>query len=245
MFIDARKETFDLIQLDGVTCLFTNLRVKRETVPNGLYCYDIRDSDDLDGSFAEVNDFVLVNHWGTILSKVEFPKNEFHCYYPQDTDAVFLDRTMGAEEFLLNREPELSLHSFYIGNVKVYTENGQKYCQLPDEDTPRPYRERICDIEAGDTFLAWGSIRTAERTAHQNYDEPDTPWIVYDTRVDCWFEEDISSNPLSSSYYRTMKAAEKGGSEKLSLDEQVQDAADRADNQERDGNHSKNSEHEH
>lgn len=43
-----------LAEIDGKPVLFTNMRLDRDTVPEGLFCYDVRDSDDLDGSFAEI-----------------------------------------------------------------------------------------------------------------------------------------------------------------------------------------------
>ena len=233
MAIDARKELFELIQLDGIVCLFTNDRIDRSTVPKGLHCYDVRDSDQTDGSFAEINPFVFVNHWGTILCKHEFPMNEFGCYYPKDIDAVFLDKSMDTEAFLASREDLLMLDSFYIGDIKVYTENGQKYCQYPDEEKPRLYREHIRDIQAGDAFLAWGSIRTAESAAHRNLDEPDAPWIVYDDCDGSWFEEDISTNPLSSPFFHKTEAFDKSALDKIPLDQQLGQVSSRSksDNQ--------------
>ena len=82
--LDARAERYELAEIDGNIVLFTNMRLDRDTVPEGLFCYDVRDSDDLDGSMAEVKPFVMVNHWGTILSKEPFPLNKLESYYPND-----------------------------------------------------------------------------------------------------------------------------------------------------------------
>lgn len=81
---DAASEGYELCELDGKLVAFTNMRLDRYTVPNGLYCYDIRDSDRLDGSCAEVKAHVMVNHWGTILCKSPFPLDEHGSYYPED-----------------------------------------------------------------------------------------------------------------------------------------------------------------
>lgn len=86
-----------LAEIDGKPVLFTNMRLDRDTVPDGLFCYDIRDSDDLDGSFAEVNSFVMVNHWGTILSREPFPLDEHGSYYPDDWG--FIDQDTSLAEF--------------------------------------------------------------------------------------------------------------------------------------------------
>lgn len=82
--LDAKTERYDLAEIDGRVVLFTNMRLDRDTVPADLFCYDVRDSDDLDGSMAEVKPFILVNHWGTILSKEPFPLGEYGSYYPED-----------------------------------------------------------------------------------------------------------------------------------------------------------------
>lgn len=94
---DATKEGYMMAEIDGKPVLFTNMRLDRDTVPEGLFCYDIRDSDRLDGSFAEVKLHVLVNHWGTILCREPFPLDEHGSYYPEDWG--FLDQDMSLAKF--------------------------------------------------------------------------------------------------------------------------------------------------
>ena len=55
----------DVVDVQGKPYLFTNLRVIRESIPEGLYAYDVR--DDCDGIFWQIQPRVLVNHWGTII----------------------------------------------------------------------------------------------------------------------------------------------------------------------------------
>jgi len=99
MKINPFEETYQLIQMDGYNCLFTNLRLDRSLLPKGIHCYDVRDSDDLDGSFAEVQPFVLVNHWGTIICKDKIPLDKDGSYYPKDEE-VFLDKSISLASFL-------------------------------------------------------------------------------------------------------------------------------------------------
>ena len=94
---DATNEGYLLAEIDGKPVRFTNMRLNRDTVPEGLFCYDVRDSDSLDGSFAEVKHHVLVNHWGTILCKDSFPLDEHGSYYPEDWG--FLGEDMSLEKF--------------------------------------------------------------------------------------------------------------------------------------------------
>lgn len=99
MTFDARKEHYMLVDMDGYICLFTNMRLDRDTIPKDLYCYDVRDDDDCSGTFAEVQRYVMVNHWGTIISKEPLPMNKFHCFWP-DRDAFYIpDASLTLDEF--------------------------------------------------------------------------------------------------------------------------------------------------
>lgn len=46
MSVDARKERFELVEVFDRPMLFTCLRVDRNTVPKGLYLYEVRNDDD-------------------------------------------------------------------------------------------------------------------------------------------------------------------------------------------------------
>ena len=70
---NAQDENYELVMLDEFPVLFTNGRLDRKSIPEGLFCYDIRHDDECQGIACEVKPFVLVNHWGTILSKSEIP----------------------------------------------------------------------------------------------------------------------------------------------------------------------------
>ena len=54
-----------------IPALFTNFRIDRNVVPEGLHAYDIRESDDGD-RLATIEPTVMVNHGGTILTRKEF-----------------------------------------------------------------------------------------------------------------------------------------------------------------------------
>ena len=111
---NAALESYELAEIDGRVVLFSDARLDRDTVPEGLFCYDVRDSDNLDGSFAEIAPFVLVNYWGTILCREQIPLDEAGSYYPKEWG--FLGRSMGAMEFL--------------------QENMEQPAILPGEETP-------------------------------------------------------------------------------------------------------------
>lgn len=69
-FKTLRKGDFDSITIftpDGreIEGRFTNARISRETIPNGLYAYDLREGDT--GEFCSIEEYVAVNHGGTII----------------------------------------------------------------------------------------------------------------------------------------------------------------------------------
>ncbi len=97
--LDARNEHYTLIDMDGHICLFTNMRLDRDTIPEGLHCYDVRD-DSGDGTFAQIQNFVMVDHWGTIITKDPIPMDpQWHCYWPKQDAEYFSNDSFTLEEF--------------------------------------------------------------------------------------------------------------------------------------------------
>lgn len=101
MAADARKVHFEKAVIDGREVLFTNLRIDRSTVPQSLYCYDIRETDGFSGVAASVERYVWVNHWGTILSKEPFPLENGR-YEIEADDIEYLDEYCTVEDYMKN-----------------------------------------------------------------------------------------------------------------------------------------------
>ena len=68
MSVNARKEQYEHVELFGKPALFTDSRIDRSTVPEGFHCYDLRGSDYDPGKPIIVEDHVVVNHAGTVLT---------------------------------------------------------------------------------------------------------------------------------------------------------------------------------
>lgn len=66
--IDARKESFEEVTVLGVPMLFTAMHVDKRTVPKGLYLYEVRHDDEGDGEPVQLGNWILVNHFGTLIS---------------------------------------------------------------------------------------------------------------------------------------------------------------------------------
>ena len=65
--IDARKESFEEVTVLGVPMLFTAMHVDKSTVPKGLYLYEVRHDDEGHGEPVQLGNWILVNHWGTLI----------------------------------------------------------------------------------------------------------------------------------------------------------------------------------
>ena len=87
MTFNAMTEHYEEITVCGKPALFTSIRIKRDTVPDGLYAYDVRHDDECRGIPCEIAPFVMVNHWGTIIlaEPLELP-DDGRRYIDEDTD---------------------------------------------------------------------------------------------------------------------------------------------------------------
>lgn len=66
--IDATKETFESVTVLDKPMLFTCARIDRDTVPKGMYLYEVRHDDDQRGDPVQIGKWIMVNHWGTLIS---------------------------------------------------------------------------------------------------------------------------------------------------------------------------------
>ena len=66
-YLDAKTESFDYVELFDRPALFHNCRIDPDTVPEGIYRYEIRDDGD-NGYACEIAEHITVNFMGTILT---------------------------------------------------------------------------------------------------------------------------------------------------------------------------------
>ena len=66
---DANRLTYDEVTIFGVPALFTDLRVDRSTVPDGVYRYEVRYSDEYGGEPVELARGIMVDFFGTVLTR--------------------------------------------------------------------------------------------------------------------------------------------------------------------------------
>ena len=91
------KENMDVVEVFDKPYLFTNMRIDRGTIPEGAVAYDVRDND-CDGEFCQIKDYVLVNHWGTIIG-FDPIENSAQGRYIEPDDWGFTGEYYNFEEF--------------------------------------------------------------------------------------------------------------------------------------------------
>lgn len=60
MTFNAMTEHYEEITVCGKPALFTSIRIKRDTIPDGLYAYDVRHDDECRGIPCEIAPFLLL-----------------------------------------------------------------------------------------------------------------------------------------------------------------------------------------
>lgn len=108
------EEKLDVIEVLDRRALFSNGRLMPEQIPEGLYAYDLRHSDDGD-RFCSIEPKVGVNHGGTVLMRdiLDFGESG---YIPldEDTEPNFLGDEMTPSEFA---EEEAQDEAMQIGGM--------------------------------------------------------------------------------------------------------------------------------
>ena len=135
MLANAMTEEYEHIELFGKPVLFTTARVEQATVPKGWYRYEIRGSDYDPGEFCTIEQRVIVNHAGTILSPEEISLcDDGDRRYIQD-QADFLDEYMTLAEFCTcHNLPVPENPQKYLIRPASPEEAGLFYAQTPEQD---------------------------------------------------------------------------------------------------------------
>lgn len=105
-YINVENKEYQKIELLGKPALFSNDRLTDADIPQGLYCYHLRHSDD-GGRFYSVEPRVGVNHGGSVITKepIDFGKNGY-ISFTEDTEPNFTGKEQTLGEFLCLSEPQ-------------------------------------------------------------------------------------------------------------------------------------------
>ena len=99
MRYSAEELYYETVTMRGYKALFTNERIKQETVPEGWHLYEVRHDDECQGIPCGIAKGVLVNFWGSLLMLDKLPEVEEEGYLCIDEE----EWTDGMSEgYLLN-----------------------------------------------------------------------------------------------------------------------------------------------
>lgn len=90
MQIAYDKEKFTKVEVCGIECDFSDMRINRSTVPEGLYQYEVADDDESQGDPARVKKGIMVNFWGMLISDVPLPLGSDGVPWLDDGDFLYL-----------------------------------------------------------------------------------------------------------------------------------------------------------
>ena len=100
-------EQYQEVELFEKPALFSNGRIFRDDLPEGVYCYDLRGSDEDPGSPICVEERVVVNHAGSVIltAPLEFPE-EGRLYFTDETGLNFNGGMLTLSQFLQEQKKD-------------------------------------------------------------------------------------------------------------------------------------------
>lgn len=119
------SDKFDLVVIFDKPVLFTSERLDRSLPIDGVNYYDVRHDDECRGDMAQLKDRVMVNHWGTVISKEKFEPREVggkifttaEGVDMDESDYNYLGETLSVSEYL-----------------EKYDELVREYCEPEEEN---------------------------------------------------------------------------------------------------------------
>ncbi len=119
------SDKFDLVVIFDKPVLFTCERLNRNLPIEGVNYYDIRHDDECRGDMAQLKDRVMVNHWGTVISKEKFEPREVGDKIFTTAEGIDMD------ESDYNYLGEMLSVSEYL---EKYDELVREYCEPKEEN---------------------------------------------------------------------------------------------------------------
>jgi len=99
-------EKYQQIELFGQPALFSNGRIDRDKLPEGLYAYDLRGSDDDPGMPVTIQEHVVVNHAATVITADTIDLTDAGFRYLGEEGLNFTGGEQTVKEFLHEQYPE-------------------------------------------------------------------------------------------------------------------------------------------
>lgn len=89
MRLDYRKEKMEQVEVKGIRCEFNDMRIDRNTIPEGKFLYEVADGDS-DGIPARIRHGIMVNFYGTLVCDSELPLGDDGVLWIEEGDFKYL-----------------------------------------------------------------------------------------------------------------------------------------------------------
>ena len=118
-YINIENEEYQQIELFGKPALFSNDRLTDADIPQGLYCYHLRHSDDGD-RFCSVEPKVGVNHGGSVITKepLDFGTDGY-ISFTEDTEPNFVGVDLTFGEYMRGEFEQSETESPQMGGLQL------------------------------------------------------------------------------------------------------------------------------
>ena len=104
---NAKEEEFEIIELFGKPMLFTDVRIDKKSVPDGMYQYEVRYDDDNIGDPVQIARNVMANHLGTLITNrpIKLPPDGYLDIEPENY-WDYTGESAGLNEFMRDNPPD-------------------------------------------------------------------------------------------------------------------------------------------
>lgn len=80
----------EIVSVKGIECEFFDIRIDRNSIPEGKFFYEVRHADEDWGFPCQVKEGILVNFYGTLVSDVALPLDESGSLELEEDDFEYL-----------------------------------------------------------------------------------------------------------------------------------------------------------
>lgn len=128
--IDVQKEVLAEVEILGHKALFTELRVDKSTIPEGVFCYALRHGDD-DSYPATLENGVSVNYFGSVLLTEKITLDEMKMRSVDCEDFWYTGEEMKLSEFM---EKQKCIPFVKASELTAFIESNSIPMQMTDKE---------------------------------------------------------------------------------------------------------------
>ena len=160
MSYDVKKLTYQEVTILGKPALFTECRLDRSTVPEGVYRYEIRHADENWGEPIELSRSIVINYYGTVLTREPF-QLPVEGWMPLESDSlVFRD---GGYRTLAEFQQEYPVSEKDV--IDFYSVNKTSLPKEKNKSLEHEVPVALTEQEQREFLALWAKLRPAQKDA--------------------------------------------------------------------------------